>query len=61
MKPFTMIAAVLFALIALVHAYRLAVGIPIHIGNAAIAQSLSWIGLIIAGGLSFGLLREAKR
>ena len=61
MKPFTTIAVILFGLIALAHAYRLAVGIPIHVGDAAISQSLSWVGLIIAAGLSIGLLREARR
>ena len=61
MKPFTTIAAALFAVMALVHAYRLAVGIPISIGDTTVAQSVSWVGLIIAGLLSFGLFREARR
>ena len=60
-RPFTLIAAAIFLLIALVHAYRIAIGIPITIGNAVISQNLSWVGLIIAGGLSFGLFREARR
>lgn len=59
--PFTLIAAAIFLLMALVHAYRLAIGIPITIGNAVISQGLSWLGLIIAGGMSFGLFREARR
>jgi hypothetical protein len=61
MKPFTMIAAVLFGLIAVLHAYRLAVGIPIMIHEQAVAQWVSWIGVIVAGVLSVGLFREAKR
>jgi len=60
-RPFTMIAALIFLLIALVHAYRLAVGIPITIGHAVIGQSISWAGLVIAGGLSLGLFREGRR
>jgi hypothetical protein len=60
-RPFTMIAALIFLLIALVHAYRLAVGIPITVGNAVIGQGISWAGLVIAGGLSLGLFREARR
>ena len=60
-RPFTLIAAAIFLLIALVHAYRIAIGIPITIGNAVISQNLSWVGLVIAGGMSFGLFREARR
>ncbi len=61
MKPFTMIAAVIFGLMALLHAYRLAVGIPIMIHEDAVPQWASWIGVIVAGVLSVGLFREARR
>ena len=60
-KPFTLIAAAIFMLIALVHAYRLAVGIPITIGDQRVGQAVSWIALIVAGGLSLMLVREARR
>jgi len=61
MKPFTAIAAAIFGLMALFHAYRLMIGIPVNIGTAVITQSLSWVALVIAGGMSFGLFREARR
>jgi hypothetical protein len=60
-KPFTLIAAAIFMLVALVHAYRLAAGIPITIGGQAVGQAVSWIGMIVAGGLSAMLVREARR
>lgn len=60
-RPFTMIAAILFGIIALLHAYRLAVGIPIMIHGQLVAQWVSWIGVIVAGVLSYGLFREARR
>ena len=60
MKPFTTIAAIIFGLMALFHAYRLMVGIPVNIGTAVITQGLSWVGLIIAGGMCVGLLREVR-
>ena len=61
MKPFTAIAAVIFALIALLHAYRLATHFQVIVGSHTIAQTVSWIGLIVAGILSYGLFREARR
>lgn len=59
-KPFTLIAAIIFGLMALVHIYRLIIGVPIHVGNAVIGQGLSWVALVIAAGLSFGLFRESR-
>ena len=61
MKPFTMIAAALFGIIAVLHAYRLAVGVPIMIHDEPVAQWVSWIGVIVAAVLSYGLFREARR
>lgn len=61
MKPFTLIAAVLFGLIAIVHAYRLITHFQVIVGGHNVAQAVSWIGLIVAGLLSYGLFREAKR
>ena len=61
MKPFTIIAAVIFGLMALYHAYRVAIGIPVNVGTAVITPALSWVGLVIAGAMSFGLFREARR
>jgi hypothetical protein len=61
MKPFTTIAAVVFALIALLHAYRLVTHFQVIVGSHTIAQAVSWVGLIVAGALSYGLFREARR
>jgi hypothetical protein len=61
MKPFTMIAAILFALAALLHAYRLLTHFQVILGSHTIAQEVSWIGVIVAGVLSYGLFREARR
>ena len=61
MKPFTTIAAVVFALIGLLHAYRLATHFQVVVGNHAIAQFVSWFGVIFAAVLSYGLFREARR
>jgi hypothetical protein len=61
MKPFTTIAAAIFLLMALIHAYRLIAEFPIAIGSVMVAQAMSWVGLTVAGILSFGLFRESRR
>lgn len=61
MRPFTTIAAVIFALMALLHAYRLATHFQLIVGNHTIAQSLSWVAVVLTGALSYGLFREAQR
>ena len=60
-KPFTLIAAVIFGLMALLHAYRLATHFQIIAGSHTIPQGLSWVGLIVTAALSYGLFREARR
>ena len=60
-RPFTSIAAAIFAIMALVHAYRLAVGFPVTVGGTEVAQGVSWIALAITAMFSLGLLREARR
>jgi hypothetical protein len=49
---FRLVAAVIFALVALAHAARLAWAVPITIGEQSIPLSVSWVGLILAGMLS---------
>lgn len=60
-KPFTMIAAVIFGLMALLHAYRLITHFQIIAGSHAIAQWVSWVAMVVLAVLSVGLFREAKR
>jgi hypothetical protein len=61
MKPFSLVAAAIFLLIALVHLYRVAVGFPVMVGATSIGQEVSWAGLVVASVLSVGLFREAVR
>jgi hypothetical protein len=60
MKPFTTIAAVIFALMALVHLYRLIHPFRFVIGGCSLPQWLSIIGLLVPAGLAVMLWREAK-
>jgi hypothetical protein len=55
-KTFVLIAGVIFAIVALAHLLRILMGWPIVIDNWTVPMWLSWIAVVIAGGLSyFGL------
>ena len=60
-KTFSVTAGVIFALVALVHLLRIYMGWPVVIGNWEVPMWLSWVGLIVAGGLSYFGLRLATR
>ncbi len=61
MKPFTTLAMVVFALIALVHLYRLIRPFEVVIDGATLPHWASIVGLIVAGGLALMLWRESRR
>lgn len=60
MKPFTTVAVVFLALIALVHLFRLFSGWEVVVTGFAIPVWWSAIGLVIAGGLAMMVWREAR-
>ena len=59
-RPFTWIASAIFALMALVHAYRLFTHFQLIIGSHTIPMSVSYAGVIIPAFLSWMLCREAR-
>ena len=61
MKPFTTLAAVIFAVIALIHLYRLIQPFEVAVGGAIVPQWVSIVGLIVAAGLALMLWRESRR
>ena len=61
MKPFTTLATVVFALVALVHLFRLIWGFEVVVGGTMIPQWVSLPGLIVPAGLALMLWREARR
>lgn len=61
MKPFTTLAIVVFALIALVHLYRLARPFEVVVHGMAIPQWVSAAGLLVAGALALMVWRESRR
>ena len=55
-KTFVLLAGVIFAIVAVCHLLRIFMGWPIVIDTWTVPMWLSWIALVIAGGLSyFGL------
>jgi hypothetical protein len=51
-KTFALVAGIIFTLVALFHFVRIYMDWPIIIGDWSVPKWLSWIGLIVAGGLA---------
>jgi hypothetical protein len=60
-RTFSLITAILFLLIALLHAVRLLFGWHVMVENVVVPVRVSWIGLAIAGYLAYQGLRLGKR
>ncbi len=60
MKPFTVIAIVVFSLVSLLHLLRYFLGWEVIINSVTIPMWVSLLGFVIAGGLAFMLWREMK-
>lgn len=59
-KPVTLLAILVFGLVALVHLLRLFFGWEVTINGAAVPTWVSIVGVVIAGGLAAGLWRESR-
>ena len=59
-RTFTIIASVIFGLVALFHV-RIFLGWPAVIGGWTVPMWFSWIGLVVAGGLSYFGINLAMR
>jgi hypothetical protein len=60
MKPFTIVAIVLFSLIAIVQLARLILGWEVSVNGVAIPMWVSGIAFVIAGGVAVLVWREAR-
>jgi uncharacterized membrane protein len=61
MKPFTTLAVIIFALIALAHLYRLIQPFEVMVHGYVVPQWISAVGLVVAGMLAVMLWRESRR
>ena len=59
-RPFTWIASAIFALMALLHIYRLFTHFQIIVGSHAIPEWVSYVAIVVTAGLSWMLCREAR-
>jgi len=59
-KPFTWVAATIFALAAIVHIIRLFTHFQVIIGSHHIPQWASYVAIVVAAFLSWMLCREAR-
>jgi hypothetical protein len=60
-RPFTIVAAIIFAVVALVHLLRLMYGWVVNIAGGSVPMWASVLGLLIAGVLAAGLWWESRR
>ena len=60
-KTFSIVAGVIFAAMALFHLVRIYMDWPVMIGGWSVPMWVSWIGLVVAGGLAFFGLKLAER
>jgi lipopolysaccharide export LptBFGC system permease protein LptF len=61
LKPFTTLAALLFLLGAVLHAYRIYSGFAVIVAGHTIPMWGSWIGVAVAALLGVMLLVESRR
>ena len=60
-KTFTIVASVIFGIVALFHLLRIFFGWPAIIGGWTVPMWISWIGLVVTGGLSYSGINLAMR
>lgn len=60
-RPFTLLAAAIFLLMAIIHVYRLATGFQIIAGSHTMPMAVSWIAVVLTGLLAVMLYRESQR
>jgi hypothetical protein len=60
-RPFTLMAAAIFLLMALIHVYRLVTGFQVVAGSHIMPMAVSWIATILTAVLAVMLYRESQR
>lgn len=55
------VSGVVFALVALMHALRAILNVPVHVGSRALPIGISWVGAVVAAMLCVWAFRTVKR
>jgi len=61
MKPATYLASALLAAVSVAHLFRIVFGVPVTVADKLIPMWVSWVALLVAGGVAIMLWREARR
>ena len=61
MKPFTTLAVIVLALLALGHVYRFIAGLEVVVAGNTVPRWISAVVAVIAGGLALMIRRESRR
>ena len=59
-RPFTRIAALIFAIIALLHLYRLFTHFQVVLGSHEISMTVSYVAIVVAAVVAWGLYKESR-
>jgi hypothetical protein len=60
-KTFSLVAGAIFAVVALLHLVRIFMEWTVIIGDWSVPKSVSWVALIVSGGLALVGLRLGQR
>jgi len=60
-RPFTTVAALLFALAVLIHIYRLVTHFQIVAGSHTLPDTVSYVAIVFGAVMAWGLFRESRR
>jgi hypothetical protein len=60
-KTFSLVAGLIFAVVALFHLVRIFEEWGLIIGDLSVPKSVSWIAIVVAGGLALVGLRLSQR
>jgi hypothetical protein len=61
MRAYLWVSGVLFGVVALVHVLRIAYAWPVQIAGTTVPLEVSWIGLIVPGGLCVWAISLVRR
>jgi len=59
-RSYCSVSSAVFAIVALMHIWRFALGLPMSVGAWPVPGSVSLIAAVIAGGLAFWAFRIAR-